>query len=178
MFKPIVTDPIRLDELFTKVSVIRFPNGEIQNTNNTLLAQKDLWNILEKYKDASTDKGKSFITYPNFLKAKEEVCLKAKQYFTATIFAKLCHGERFSRVNILSFFNYVMKTVWLQQTRIGISLYDAHGDGYLREGDLESYISELIPSLCKDARLNNQKSSASPKFLEIDSQVKWSALCP
>ncbi|VUZ43582.1 unnamed protein product [Hymenolepis diminuta] len=207
MFKPIVTDPIHLEELFTK------------NTNNTLLAQKvrdearaslleaksaelldnedlaDLWNILEKYKDASVDKGKSFITYPNFLKAKEEVCLKAKRYFTATIFAKLCHGERFSRVNILSFFNYVMKTVWLQQTRIGISLYDAHGDGYLREGDLENYISELIPSLCKDtssqslsskspsteyefsldARLNNQKPSASPKFLEIDSQTDESS---
>uniref|UniRef100_A0A0R3SDL5 EF-hand domain-containing protein n=1 Tax=Hymenolepis diminuta TaxID=6216 RepID=A0A0R3SDL5_HYMDI len=165
------TQDVQANKLFTKASVVRLPNGEIQNTNNTLLAQKDLWNILEKYKDASVDKGKSFITYPNFLKAKEEVCLKAKyifvyllhlfnfiyltyslsprRYFTATIFAKLCHGERFSRVNILSFFNYVMKTVWLQQTRIGISLYDAHGDGYLREGDLENYISELIPSLCK-----------------------------
>ncbi|KAM7539426.1 hypothetical protein Aperf_G00000051637 [Anoplocephala perfoliata] len=161
MFKPIVTEPTRLDELFTK------------SNNNSLLAQKireearasllesksavlldnedlaDLWNNLEKYKEVTTDQGKSFITYPNFLKVKEEVCPNAKHYFTATIFAKLCHGERFSRVNILSFFNYVMKTVWLQQTRIGISLYDAHGDGYLREGDLESYISELIPSLCK-----------------------------
>lgn len=42
-----------------------------------------------------------------------------------------------------------MKTVWLQQTRIGISFYDESGEGYLREADLENYITELIPSLCK-----------------------------
>ncbi len=42
-----------------------------------------------------------------------------------------------------------MKTIWLQQTRIGISLYDMAGEGYLREADLENYITELIPSLCK-----------------------------
>ncbi|VDO05584.1 unnamed protein product [Rodentolepis nana] len=174
MFKPIVTDPIRLDELFTKVNVVSSLSCEIQNTNNTLLAQKvrdeARASLLEAKSaglldnedlaDTSTDSGRSFITYPNFLKAKDEACPKAKQYFTATIFAKLCHGERFSRVNILSFFNYVMKTVWLQQTRIGISLYDAHGDGYLREGDLESYISELIPSLCK-----TEESTRNPEVI-------------
>lgn len=57
--------------------------------------------------------------------------------------------DRFSRISIMSFFNYVMKKVWLQQTRIGISLYDAAGEGYLREMDLENYIVELIPSLCQ-----------------------------
>ncbi|VDK40360.1 unnamed protein product [Taenia asiatica] len=113
------------------------------------LLSKDLWNILEKYKNPVVDHGKNYITYPNFLKVKDEVCSKAKRFFTATTFAKLCHGDRFSRVSILNFFNYVMKTVWLQQTRIGISFYDESGEGYLREADLENYISELIPSLCK-----------------------------
>ena len=37
--------------------------------------------------------------------------------------------------------------MWLQQTRIGLSLYDVTGLGYLRESDLESYILELIPTL-------------------------------
>ena len=37
--------------------------------------------------------------------------------------------------------------VWLQQTRIGLSLYDVAGRGYLRESDLENYILELIPTL-------------------------------
>ncbi|TPP61138.1 Serine/threonine-protein phosphatase 2A regulatory subunit B'' subunit gamma [Fasciola gigantica] len=71
-------------------------------------------------------------------------------YFTASVFSKLMRNQdRLSRISIMSFFNYVMKKVWLQQTRIGISLYDASGEGYLREMDLENYIVELIPSLCQ-----------------------------
>ena len=37
--------------------------------------------------------------------------------------------------------------VWLQQSRIGLSLYDISGLGYLREADLENYI--LVGLLCK-----------------------------
>ena len=37
-----------------------------------------------------------------------------------------------------------MLQVWLHQTRIGLSLYDVTGQGFLRESDLENYILELI----------------------------------
>ena len=47
----------------------------------------------------------------------------------------------------MAVFNYVMRKVWLQQTRIGLSLYDATGQGLLSEMDLENYITELIPTL-------------------------------
>ena len=47
----------------------------------------------------------------------------------------------------MQFFNYVMRKVWLHQTRIGLSLYDVAGQGYLKESDLENYILELIPTL-------------------------------
>lgn len=47
----------------------------------------------------------------------------------------------------MQLFNYTMRKVWLQQTRIGLSLYDYTGQGFLRESDLESYIMELIPTL-------------------------------
>jgi hypothetical protein len=33
----------------------------------------------------------------------------------------------------MAVFNYVMRKVWLQQTRIGLSLYDATGQGLLTE---------------------------------------------
>lgn len=33
----------------------------------------------------------------------------------------------------MALFNYVMRKVWLHQTRIGLSLYDVTGQGYLRE---------------------------------------------
>jgi serine/threonine-protein phosphatase 2A regulatory subunit B'' len=41
----------------------------------------------------------------------------------------------------------VTKKFWLHQTRIGLSLYDGAGLGYLKESDLENYIFELIPTL-------------------------------
>ncbi len=47
----------------------------------------------------------------------------------------------------MQFFNYVMRKVWLHQTRIGLSLYDVAGQGYLKESDLENYILVLIPTL-------------------------------
>jgi len=42
-------------------------------------------------------------------------------------------NDPFGRVSIMQFFNYVMRKVWLHQTRIGLSLYDVAGQGYLKE---------------------------------------------
>ncbi|XP_033208559.1 serine/threonine-protein phosphatase 2A regulatory subunit B'' subunit gamma-like isoform X2 [Belonocnema kinseyi] len=66
---------------------------------------------------------------------------------SAVVFAKLQQGDPHGRVSIMALFNYVMRKVWLHQTRIGLSLYDVTGQGYLRESDLENYILELIPTL-------------------------------
>eukprot|EP00064_Thunnus_orientalis_P011971 superscaffoldBa00001784_g12004 len=69
------------------------------------------------------------------------------KFFTARVYAKLLHNDPYGRISIMQFFNYVMRKVWLHQTRIGLSLYDVAGQGYLRESDLENYILELIPTL-------------------------------
>ena len=42
----------------------------------------------------------------------------------------------------MQFFNYVMRKVWLHQTRIGLSLYDVAGQGYLKES--VSFFPSLI----------------------------------
>ncbi|ERE82441.1 serine/threonine-protein phosphatase 2A regulatory subunit B'' subunit gamma [Cricetulus griseus] len=47
----------------------------------------------------------------------------------------------------MPFFSYVMRKVWLHQTRIGLGLCDVAGQGYLRESDLENYILEHTPTL-------------------------------
>ena len=47
----------------------------------------------------------------------------------------------------MALFNYIMRKVWLHQTRIGLSLYDVTGQRFLRESDLENYILELIETL-------------------------------
>ena len=57
------------------------------------------------------------------------------------------HGDPHGRISVMAFFNYVMRKVWLHQTRIGLSLYDVTGQGYLREQDMENYIAELIETL-------------------------------
>lgn len=56
-----------------------------------------------------------------------------REYFTAKLFAQLQQNDVYNRISILALFNYAMRKAWLQQTRIGLSLYDASGKGYLRE---------------------------------------------
>ena len=41
--------------------------------------------------------------------------------------------DPYGRISIMQFFNYVMRKVWLYQTRIGLALYDVAGLGYLKE---------------------------------------------
>ena len=56
-----------------------------------------------------------------------------RPFFSATVFAKLLQTDPYGRISIMQFFNYVMRKVWLHQTRIGLSLYDVAGQGYLKE---------------------------------------------
>lgn len=87
------------------------------------------------------------INYNDFQKVASIGGEKLKPYFTATVFAKLQQDDPQGRVSIMSLFNYVMRKVWSDQTRIGLSLYDVTGQGYLTEADLENYITELLPTL-------------------------------
>lgn len=55
-------------------------------------------------------------------------------YLTALTFARLASISNYpGKISIMSLFNYTMRKVWLQQTRIGLSLYDYTGQGYLTE---------------------------------------------
>nr|CDS28235.1 serine:threonine protein phosphatase 2A [Hymenolepis microstoma] len=108
MLRPIVIDPTPFNQQFTK------------NANKTLLTSRER----REAKD--------------LLLGSKSAQLPDDKDLDATIFAKLSHGERFSRVKIHDFFAFVKKTVWLQQTRISISNYNLRGDGYLQEEDLET----------------------------------------
>ncbi|KAJ6655667.1 hypothetical protein lerEdw1_004903 [Lerista edwardsae] len=112
-------------------------NEELQN----------LWFLLDKHQTPPMMGDEAMINYESFLKVGEKAGSKCKQFFTAKVFAKLLHNDAYGRISIMQFFNYVMRKVWLYQTRIGLSLYDVAGQGYLRESDLENYILELIPTL-------------------------------
>ena len=59
--------------------------------------------------------------------------IHCRPFFSGTVFAKLLQTDPYGRISIMQFFNYVMRKVWLHQTRIGLSLYDVAGQGYLKE---------------------------------------------
>ncbi|KAG6451503.1 serine/threonine-protein phosphatase 2A regulatory subunit B'' subunit gamma-like isoform X1 [Manduca sexta] len=134
---------------------------------------KQLWSLLEKsngsYSTANNDE--LVIDYFQFKKIRDEAGPKYRPYFTAEVFGRLQAAEGgVGRVRAVSLFNYVMRRVWLQQTRIGLSLYDVTGQGYLTEHDLESYIAELVPSLAALDGLDSSFTSfyvctAARKFL-------------
>lgn len=107
----------------------------------------ELWNLLEKFQTPPSVGEEQMINYEGFLKVRDEAGVKCTNFFKAIIFAKLYQKDPYGRISIMQFFNYVMRKVWLHQTRIGLSLYDVAGQGFLRESDLENYILELIPTL-------------------------------
>ncbi|KAG8449543.1 hypothetical protein GDO86_016261 [Hymenochirus boettgeri] len=112
-------------------------NEELQN----------LWFLLDKHQSPPLNGEEAMINYISFQSVGEKAGEKCKMFFTPKVFSKLIHTDPYGRISIMQFFNYVMRKVWLHQTRIGLSLYDVAGQGYLRESDLENYILELIPTL-------------------------------
>lgn len=106
-----------------------------------------LWFLLDQYHTPPLVGEDQMINYEDFLKVANEAGVKCQQFFKATVFSKLLQTDPYGRISIMQFFNYVMRKVWLHQTRIGLSLYDVAGQGYLKESDLENYILELIPTL-------------------------------
>lgn len=105
--------------------------------NNEL---KSLWILLDQNHSppfATTTSANSepeqLINYTDFLKVANLAGPKCKPYFTATVFAKLQQNDPHGRISIMALFNYTMRKMWLHQTRIGLSLYDITGQGYLRE---------------------------------------------
>ncbi len=53
--------------------------------------------------------------------------------FPPTIFADLYQNDPYGRVRILDLYQYTMRKIWYHHSRMGLSLYDSVGQGYLRE---------------------------------------------
>lgn len=123
----------------------------LQRRSRELLSNdelKQLWTLLYEHQSPPNHGGdEQLINYQDFVKVAELAGSKCQQYFQAMTFMKLLQSDPYGRISIMNFFNYVMRKVWLHQTRIGLSLYDPTGLGYLIEPDLENYILELIPTL-------------------------------
>ena len=100
---------------------------------------KRLWSLLDANAStveetpgaASSGETEQMIGYEEYKKVKDLAGEKCQPFFTAVVFAKLQQNDPHGRISVMAFFNYVMRKVWLHQTRIGLSLYDVTGQGYV-----------------------------------------------
>eukprot|EP01135_Chromosphaera_perkinsii_P011787 Nk52_evm33s2496 gene=Nk52_evmTU33s2496 len=125
-----------------------------------------MWKILQD--NLSGDPKDEAINYEDFKTAAMQMQPNCQAFFKSRIFFKF-HCDSQGRINVSQLFGFVMKRVSNLQGRLSLSLYDPYGSGYLREGDLESYILELIPTLPQLAKLeesfyNFYVCTASRKF--------------
>ena len=109
---------------------------------------KRLWTLLDSHAEATSSppsssssssgqqhqggggESEQVIDYEAFKAVRGKAGDKCEPFFTAAVFAKLQHGDPKGRISVMALFNYVMRKVWLHQTRIGLSLYDVTGQGY------------------------------------------------
>jgi len=110
-------------------------------------ALEALFPILDKHISPPFVGEEKMMNYNAFLEAAKQAGNRCSHYFTAHNFAALLEGDPYGRLSINTFFKYIMRREWLKQAHIGLSLYDASGQGFLREADLETYIYELIPTM-------------------------------
>ena len=108
---------------------------------------KELWVVLDSHTSGPPLGEEQMMDWNQFCVVRKIVSQKCREYFKSETFLKLQQGDRLGRISIMALFNYIMRKVWLHQTRIGLSLYDITGQGFLRESDLENYILELIETL-------------------------------
>lgn len=96
-------------------------------------ANDRLWRLQTNFEIGSS-KCKVSFTYANyFYKFLTCQVFYFRPYFSSTVFAKLQEEDPHGRISILHFFNYIMRKIWLKQTRIALSLYDVTGQGFLKE---------------------------------------------
>lgn len=122
----------------------------LERRNAELLDHDELKTLMDELAIVSSPPivhEKAMLNYADFKKVSKRCGEKCRSFFTAKVFAKLLQKDPYGRISVDDFFNYVMKKVWMQQSRVNLSLYDVSGQGYLREIDLEAYIKDLIPSL-------------------------------
>ena len=75
--------------------------------------------------------------------------------------------------------SYILSSSWFfylsfpSQAHIGLSLYDASGQGFLRESDLETYIYELIPTM---PQLKHLQAMFLPFYVCTATRYSWCGL--
>ncbi|KAL5238624.1 hypothetical protein ACI65C_006034 [Semiaphis heraclei] len=115
---------------------------------------KYMWSLLQEHQISLNDFiHNQYINYKSFIQVQQKLNDKYKSFFNPSIFLQLQDSKIKGYLSIDTFFNYIMKKIWIDQTRNGLSQYDSSGCGYLSEADFEAYILDLIPTLTQLKKL-------------------------
>ncbi|KFD69764.1 hypothetical protein M514_11787, partial [Trichuris suis] len=95
----------------------------------------------------SSEEHLTYIDYGQFKKLALVVSTKARLFFNAFTYASLLSSDPYGRISLDDLMRYIMRKTWLYQMRISLAQYDVSGCGWLSESDLETYITDLIPTM-------------------------------
>ena len=102
---------------------------------------KDLWLLLKENISPPKD-GNERINYRDFKKISKNIPY-FKDYFRASLFLRF-DRDKHGRIEILTFFHYVVRKNNIQENKINLSLNDYYCEGFLIDKDLENYIKKEI----------------------------------
>jgi len=122
----------------------------LMRMSEAILSEEDvhlIFQTLDENESEPFHEGKGGrITYDDFCTARDDLPEHLVNLFSAENFVKFRRDEH-GRISCQLFFQYICRLGTLHRARVQLSMYDAIGDGYLREQDFENYIYELIPGL-------------------------------
>ncbi|KAJ4460405.1 putative Serine/threonine-protein phosphatase 2A regulatory subunit B'' subunit gamma [Paratrimastix pyriformis] len=122
----------------------------LQRKSEEILTTEELDELYQALSNRATfdDQKIGRLNFDDFQAVGAKMPPKARAFFTATLFLQFERDE-YGRINILNFFDYCMRKGTLLQAHIELSAYDVVGDGYLREQDMDVWVSNLIPTLAQ-----------------------------
>lgn len=127
----------------------------LQRKSDEILNEDDLKTLLEALKKHASKRNSEGnyndegVDYTAFIQIRDMLVERRQRFepfFTPSIFLQLSRDHDHC-IPIALFFTFVVEKVGLAWTRLQLSHHDDVGQGYLREGNLENYIFQLIPQL-------------------------------
>jgi serine/threonine-protein phosphatase 2A regulatory subunit B'' len=128
---------------FMKKQTARIPQGEELNICRVIME--------ENSSPPLESDGEPKVNYEDFLKIKELVPERCRNFFRASIFMYFTPDEH-QRISVSAFCEFIAANAKMQQDRIRLSFYDRDEDGRLTENELNEFIGdhlETIPSVQK-----------------------------
>ncbi|KAL5037644.1 hypothetical protein RTP6_005045 [Batrachochytrium dendrobatidis] len=134
---------IRLELTRLSLLTLQDKHGKSILSNDEL---DKLWICLCSHATIQSNDKSQRVSFAQFQAVEEDLDTKYAQFFKPSLFLRFSRDDQ-GRIDILAFFNFVLRKVSLMQARADLSIYDEDADGYLTEFELQTYIKTIMPTL-------------------------------